>query len=126
MPRALAALAVALLAASPARAAVVPAAPAEQVPAPSLPAVPPELAQAVDALKRGDAAAALRSATAFVKKNPRSAVGQEVLGVAALMAYDYKGAELALAEAVRLEPGRATAMLWLAQVGLRTGDLRKA
>ena len=123
----LAAAALALLALTePAAAAAVPGAPAEQVPVPSPPEVPPELAAAAEALKRGDAAAALRISMDYVKGNPRSAVGQEVVGAAALMAWDFKGAELALTEAVRLEPRRVSAMIRLGQVGLQSGEPTKA
>jgi cellulose synthase operon protein C len=106
--------------------AVVPGGPAEQVPVPSPSQVPPELAVAVQAMNRGDAAAALRSAMDYVKRNPGSAVGQEVLGTAALMAWDFKGAELALTEALRLEPRRVSTMLRLGQVGLQSGEPKKA
>src|SRR5215831_11572362 len=107
-------------------AAVAPEPETLSVPAPAPGQIPPELAPAIDAIRRGDAAAALQSAMEFVKRNPTSALGQEVLGTAALLAWDLKGAEIALAESLRLEPGRASAMVRLGQVALRAADPARA
>lgn len=123
---ALIALMLAPVLAAPAGATVSPAGPDEQVPAPGPLQVPSELAAVVEAMRQGDASAALQGALEYVGRNPRSAVGQEVLGAAALMALDFKGAELALTEALRLEPGRVSAMVRLGQVALQSGEPAKA
>ena len=52
-------------------------------PAPEAPPRPPKLQAAIDALNRGDAETALKTAREFVKEDPRSALGHEILGAAA-------------------------------------------
>lgn len=125
---ALVSLTLSLVLAAPAAATTSPspAAPAEPLLVPGPLHIPPELAAVVEAMRRGDISAALQGALEFVSRNPGSAVGQEVLGAAALMALDFQGAELALTEALRLEPGRVSVMVRLGQVALQSGEPAKA
>ena len=122
------ALSVALSLASPAAGQatlVVPLGPPSAQEGPK-PAVPGPLTPAVEALERGDTETALRLARDFVKTNPGSAVGHEVLGTAALAARQWAEAERALTQAVRLEPGRVSAMIRLGLLALETRSPKMA
>jgi tetratricopeptide (TPR) repeat protein len=88
--------------------------------------VPPGLAPAIEALRKGDAAAALTVARKFVKAQPGSALGHEVLGEAARRRQQWGEAEQALGESLRLEPGRVTALLRLGYVALGMRDGKKS
>jgi tetratricopeptide (TPR) repeat protein len=88
--------------------------------------ISPELQPAVDALAKGDAGTALTISRAFVKSQPGSAVGHEILGEAARRGGLWSEAEQALTEALRLEPGRLSALLKLGVVALGAGDAPKA
>src|SRR5712691_3135384 len=108
MKRAILALAFLLLAPVPGAAG--PVAPGG-VPVPDDPALPPNLAAVVKAFQNGDVEGALRGAREYVKEQPNSAVGYELLGAAARAKGDFKEAERALGEALRIEPGRWSAMV---------------
>jgi tetratricopeptide (TPR) repeat protein len=88
--------------------------------------VPEALEPAVAALRKGDAATALTLARTFVKGHPDSAVGHEVVGEAARQRQQWAEAEKALTEAVRLEPGRGSALFRLGYLALQTRDAKKA
>jgi cellulose synthase operon protein C len=88
--------------------------------------VPSKLAPAIDALRKGNTERAQSLARDFVKANPASALGHEVLGEAAMRRSQWREAEHAFAEAVRLEPSRITATLRLGLVALATRNPRKA
>src|SRR5262245_16893935 len=107
------------------------AAPLEQpLPVPAAPQeqdrIPKELQPAVDALNAGNAAAAVTLARQYLKKNPGSAVGHEVLGEAARQRRLWSEAEQALRESLRLEPTRLGALLKLGADALDMGDAKKA
>lgn len=95
-------------------------------PAAEAPHVPPKLQAAIDTLNRGDAEAALKTAREFVKEDPRSALGHEILGAAAIARSQWAEAERALNEALKLEPRRASALIRLGQLALETKDPKKA
>jgi tetratricopeptide (TPR) repeat protein len=88
--------------------------------------IPPELQPAVDALTKGNVDSALTIARTFVKSQPGSAVGHEILGEAARRRGLWSEAEQALTEALRLEPGRVSALLKLGLVALGSSDAPKA
>jgi len=100
--------------------------PLRRTPAQVEPGASPKLAPAIEALTRGQVETALRLAREYVKADPGSAPGQEVLGAAALASRQWSEAERALTEALRLEPRRVGAMVHLGQLALETGDPRKA
>ena len=91
-------------------------------------ATPPSaaLAAAIEGLKQKDAAAALKAAREVVKSHPGSALAHEVHGAAALLGREFKEAEGALGQALKLDPRRASAMVRLGQLALETGDPKKA
>jgi tetratricopeptide (TPR) repeat protein len=89
-------------------------------------AVPRELAPAIRALEKGDGPEGLRLAREFVKANPRSAPGLDVLGTALIVTGQFAEAEVALTQAVRLEPGRASALVRLGQIALEMRAPKKA
>jgi tetratricopeptide (TPR) repeat protein len=108
------------------RAGALPVAPVPSVPPGQQEAIPPALEPAVTALRKGDIDTALTIARAFVKSQPGSALGQEVLGDAARRRQLWSEAEQALTEAVRLEPTRATALIRLGDIALERADPKKA
>jgi tetratricopeptide (TPR) repeat protein len=90
------------------------------------PAAPAALGAAIEALRRGDADAALAIARRFVAAQPGAALGREVLAAALIAKKRWAEAERELGEALRLEPNRATAMIRLGFVALGTADAAKA
>ena len=88
--------------------------------------LPAALAAAAQALARGDSSTAYDIARAFVKDQPSSPLGQEVLGVMALARKNLSEADGAFREALRLEPQRATAVMGQGRVALARGDLARA
>jgi len=95
-------------------------------PVPDAPSAPPTLAAVIELLKKGDAAAALKGAREFVKSQPGSALGHEVHGIAAMANRAAREAQWAFSQALRLEPGRLSAMVRLGQVALDAGDSQQA
>ena len=60
------------------------------VPVPDEAALPPKLAAVVKAFQNGDVEGALRGAREYVKEQPNSALGYELLGAAARAKGDFK------------------------------------
>src|SRR5262245_51279587 len=113
-----------LTAISPTSAAVF--APLGPSPVPDNPALPGKLVPITEALRKSDVETALRLAREFVKENPGSAPGQELLGAAALAARQWDEAERALAAALKLEPRRAGTLALLGRLALERNDSRGA
>jgi cellulose synthase operon protein C len=88
--------------------------------------LPPGVASALNALREGDLTTAHTAARAFVKAQPTSSLGHEVLGEAARRRGLWPEAERALTEALRLEPGRISALLRLGLVDLATQNFKQA
>ena len=88
--------------------------------------VPPKLAQAVAALNRKEPDKARALAREFLKEQPNSAYGYEVLGVAELVTGQWKDAETALLGAIKIGPDRLGARLLLGQLYLQTSEPKKA
>jgi tetratricopeptide (TPR) repeat protein len=88
--------------------------------------VPPKLAQAVAAINRKEPDKARSLAREFLKEQPNSAYGHEVLGVAELVTGQWKEAETALMGALKIDPNRLGARLLLGQLYLQTGEPKKA
>src|SRR5262249_12642081 len=80
--------------------------------------LPAELTPVVEALRTGKSEEALRRARAFVKSQPTSVVGYEVLGEAAVRRQQWREAEDALSTAVRLDPTRLTSIIRLGVIAL--------
>ena len=81
--------------------AAAPETPFGDVPVPDQRTVPPKLAAAIKALVKGDVGAALKGAREFTREQPGSALGQEVLGAAALASRQWNEAEQAPGRALR-------------------------
>jgi tetratricopeptide (TPR) repeat protein len=88
--------------------------------------VPPKLAQAVAALNRKETDKARALAREFLKEQPNSAYGHEVLGVAELVTGQWKDAETALLGALKIDPNRLGARLLLGQLYLQTNEPNRA
>jgi tetratricopeptide (TPR) repeat protein len=95
-------------------------------PAPSEGVVPADLQPAVAAMGKGDVEAALGVARTFVKANPSSAVGREFLAEVLIAKGQWNEASQELAESIRIEPRRASAMVRLGHVFFKTGAYQKA
>src|SRR5262249_1386999 len=88
--------------------------------------VPRELDPVREALRKGESDKALTLARAFVRSQPSSVVGHEVLAEIAVRREQWGEAEGALAEALRLDPTRLTAMVRLGGIALVVRDGPKA
>ena len=95
-------------------------------PVPDASTAPPALLAILELLKQGNAVGALEGAREFVKSQPGSAVGHEVHGIAAMANRAAREAQWAFSQALRLEPGRLSAMVRLGQVALDAGDSQQA
>lgn len=84
------------------------------------------LAEITEALRRGDAAAALATARAAVAANPVDASAQHLLGVCLQRQGDPAGARAAFERAIELAPDHADARFSLASQHLSDGDVAKA
>lgn len=87
---------------------------------------PPKLAAAVAALKQKDTSKARALVREFLKEQPNSAYGHEVLGITELASGQWKEAETALLGALKVDPNRQSARLLLGQLYLQTGEPAKA
>src|SRR5262249_32254867 len=95
-------------------------------PVPEGPALPAKLAPIAEALRKSDVETSLRLARAFVKENPGSGLGQELLGAAALAARQRAGAGGGLNGALKLGPRRAATVALLGRLALERNDPRGA
>jgi len=122
------ALALAALAlwAAPGAAAPLSSSPSTSPPIPAEPSAPAPIGQAIEALRKGDADTAVRIARRFILDQPKAAVGHEVLGAALAIKRSYPEAERELEEALKLDPGRATAMMRLGLVAIERKDPKGA
>ena len=102
-----------------------PVLPAEPSPYAGQP-LPLKLLEAARALESGDSAKARDLARAFVKEEPRSAVGHEFLGAVALGRGELSEAEAEFNQALLLDPRRATVMLGLGRLAMARNDLGRA
>jgi cellulose synthase operon protein C len=87
---------------------------------------PPKLAAAVAALKQKDTNKARTLVREFLKEQPNSAYGYEVLGITELVSGQWKDAETALLGSLKLDPSRQSARLLLGQLYLQTNEPAKA
>jgi tetratricopeptide (TPR) repeat protein len=104
------------------RALATPLLPAEPSPYATAP-LPLKLFEAARALDSGDSAKARDLTRAFLKDEPRSALGHEFLGAVLLGRRELTEAEAEFSHALVLEPRRATAMLGLGRVAVAKGEL---
>src|SRR5574341_2317517 len=88
--------------------------------------IPSRLEPAIAALQQGDAQTATKLAREFLKEQPASARGHEVLGLAAIAQRRWEEADRALSEAVKLDPGRVSAFLGLGKVALERKDPKRS
>jgi len=86
----------------------------------------PKLAAAVAALQRKDTSQARALAREFLKEQPNSAYGYEVLGITELVSGQWKDAETALLASLKIDPNRQSARLLIGQLYLQTGEPAKA
>jgi tetratricopeptide (TPR) repeat protein len=100
--------------------------PSAPPPVPDEPSAPAAIGKAIEALRKGDADTAVRIARRFIVDQPNAAVGHEVLGAALAIKRSYPEAERELEEALKLDPGRATAMLRLGLVAIEQKDPKRA
>lgn len=84
------------------------------------------LADITEALRRGDAAAALATAREAVAAEPENAHAHHLLGVCLQRSRDLAGARAALTRAIELAPDLAAAHFSLATLKLSEGDLAGA
>ena len=87
---------------------------------------PPKLAAAVAALKQKDTGKARALVREFLKEQPNSAYGYEVLGITELVSGQWKDAETALLGSLKVDPNRQSTRLLLGQLYLQTGEPAKA
>jgi tetratricopeptide (TPR) repeat protein len=87
---------------------------------------PPKLAAAVAALKLKDTSKARALVREFLKEQPNSAYGYEVLGITELVSGQWKDAETALLGSLKVDPNRQSTRLLLGQLYLQTGEPAKA
>lgn len=106
----------------PYRALAAPLLPTEPSPYANAP-LPLKLFEAARALDSGDSAKARDLARAFLRDEPRSALGHEFLGAVLLGRRELEEAEAEFSQALVLEPRRATAMLGLGRVAVAKGEL---
>ena len=86
---------------------------------------PPKLAAAMAALQQKDTGKARALAREFLKEQPNSAYGHEVLGITELVSGQWKDAETALLASLKLDPNRQSARLLLGQLYLQTNEPAK-
>jgi len=120
------ALAALALCSAPGAASPLSSSPSASPPIPEEPSAPAPIGKAIEALRKGDADTAVRIARRFILDQPKAAVGHEVLGAALTVKRSYPEAERALEEALKLDPGRATAMMRLGLVAVERKDLKRA
>ena len=111
---------------APSTHAVVPDSTPAAPPIPDIPSAPPSLNSVIELLKKGDYPGALKGARDFTRAQPNNAAGHEIHGVTAQINRLTPEAENAYAEALRIEPGRTSAMVRLGQLALDTRDPKKA
>ncbi|MDP2626895.1 MAG: tetratricopeptide repeat protein [Candidatus Rokubacteria bacterium] len=103
------------------------AAPIDSLPPPSEgQRLPPALAEAIAALRQGNNEKAATQARAFLKEQPRSAVGHEILAAAVWGLRRLDEAESALQAALSIDPRRVSSLILLGQLRLERGDGAKA
>ena len=88
------------------------------------PALPAKLAEAIEALARGDHDRALTLSREFLREAPQSVDGHQVRAAAAIGKRDFKEAEAAVAEALRLDPKQARSVALRALLLIASNDVK--